>query len=49
MRSKTFQRVLNDLNAKPWYYKLKIKIKLELYCILTLGLKRYILNKLKKR
>jgi hypothetical protein len=34
MRSKTFQRVLDDIEKKPWFYRFKLKLKVEFYTFL---------------
>jgi hypothetical protein len=34
MRSKTFQRVLDDIEKKPWVYRFKLKLKVEFYTFL---------------
>lgn len=42
MRSKIFQRILDKYESEPWYYKLKVKIKLELYTIYCMGIVKYV-------
>jgi hypothetical protein len=49
MRSKVLQRVLDDFDSKSWWYKLRVKIKIELYSIKCLGLSKYLKIKLCKQ
>jgi hypothetical protein len=44
MRSKVFQKVLDNIESKSFWYKLKLKIKVELHCIKILGIRKYIIN-----
>jgi hypothetical protein len=44
MRSKVFQKVLDNIESKSFWYKLKLKLKVELHCIKVLGIKKYILK-----
>lgn len=49
MRSKIFQKVLDDIEKKSWLYRFKLSFKLELYVIRCLGFSKYIsLNTTKK-
>lgn len=41
MRSKIFQKVLDDFNSKPFYIKWKILIRVEFTTFKTLGFKKY--------
>lgn len=46
MRSKIFQKVLDDYNSKPFYYKIKVELKLLYYIIKTIGLVKFLKIKL---
>jgi len=48
MRSKGVQRLLDEYNSKPFWYRFKIDLKNELYVIKRLGLLKYIKTKTKR-
>ena len=45
MRSKVFQRVLDNMKKDPWLVKLKRWFKVELHVIKCLGIVKYIKHK----
>ena len=45
MRSKVFQRVLDNMKKDPWLVKLKRWFKVELHVIKCLGILKYIKHK----
>lgn len=45
MRSKVFQRILNDMDKDPWWVKLKRWFVVEYYVIKCLGLIKYFKNR----
>jgi hypothetical protein len=44
MRSKVFQKVLDNIENKSFWYRFKLKLKVELHCIKVLGIKKYIVG-----
>ena len=46
MRSKVFQRILDDMDKDPWWVKLKRRFFVEYYVIKCLGLIKYFKNKI---
>jgi hypothetical protein len=42
MRSKTFQRILDEIEKKPWWYRIKLNLKVDCYAYLII-----MFNKLK--
>jgi hypothetical protein len=44
MRSKVFQKVLDNIENKSFWYRFKLKMKVELHCIKVLGIRKYILK-----
>jgi hypothetical protein len=46
MRSKIFQEVLDDCNKQSWNIKLKRWFVIEMYVIKSLGIIKYLNNKL---
>jgi hypothetical protein len=45
MRSKVFQRILDDIDKDPWWVKLKRWFVVEYYVIKCLGLIKYFKNR----
>jgi hypothetical protein len=45
MRSKVFQRVLDNMKKDPWYIKLHRWVVVELHDIKCMGIVKYIKNK----
>ena len=45
MRSKVFQRVLDNMKKDPWYIKLHRWVVVELYDIKCMGIVKYIKHK----
>jgi hypothetical protein len=45
MRSKVFQRILDDMDKDPWWVKLKRWFVVEYYVIKRLGLIKYFKNR----
>jgi hypothetical protein len=41
MRSEIFQKVLDNINSKSWWYKFKLNLKIEYAVLKTLGLINY--------
>lgn len=48
MRSKTFQRILDEMKKDPWWVKLKRWFVVECYVIKCLGIIKYLTIKIKK-
>lgn len=48
MRSPIAQKILDDLSKEPWWYRLKIKMKTELFVLNCIGFKKYFTGKFKK-
>ncbi len=46
MRSKVFQRILDDMDKDPWWVKLKRWFVVELHIIKCLGIVKYIKHKI---
>jgi hypothetical protein len=42
MKSKVFERILNDINSKPIWFKFKLWLKIEIVTLKTLGIKKYL-------
>lgn len=45
MKSKTIQRILDEMDKDPWYIKLHRWIRIEIHVIKCLGIKKYIKTK----
>lgn len=41
MRSKTFQRIQDDMKSDPWWVKLRRWVTVEYYVIKRIGLRKY--------
>jgi hypothetical protein len=46
MRSKVFQRILDEIESKPWWYRFRLNLKVEWLTFKSLGFMKYF--KLKK-
>lgn len=46
MRSKVAERILNNYKSKPWWYRLRIWIRIQFAAIKCLGIARYFKNKI---
>jgi len=49
MKSKIAQKILDDLEKESWWYRLKIKLRVEMLVLSCMGFKKYFTSKLKRK